>query len=212
MRPLRWARLAHSTAMPLARPVAVLAALAIVLVACDGGDDAGEDATSAVEVAPVTVPPERLTPFCQGMIDLADTLETDPPDDVEAYIIERYTALLPDVPAEIEDDFRSVLALLQADANIDANIDENLGGTGADDGGPAAGSDSTVTAPDASGTTTPDEPTGTADPLEDFDAEGRLPDGDPAQRVNDYVDFTCRDSVNNPGPAATEPLDAPDEG
>lgn len=35
--------------------------------------------------------------------------------------------------------------------------------------------------------------------------EGHLPDDRPTARVSEYIDFACRDTANNPGPAATEP-------
>jgi hypothetical protein len=42
-----------------------------------------------------------------------------------------------------------------------------------------------------------------------FAEEGWVPDDDPAVRVNEYVDFACRDTINNPGPPATVPDAAP---
>ncbi|MEZ5297784.1 MAG: hypothetical protein R2697_16345 [Ilumatobacteraceae bacterium] len=34
---------------------------------------------------------------------------------------------------------------------------------------------------------------------------GLAPDDDPAARVNAYIDFACRGTANNPGPPATQP-------
>jgi hypothetical protein len=173
--------LPHSWAMTLARPVAIaaLATAAVAASACSS-DDAGDAGTTddRLVVRDVTVPPERQTPFCQAMIDLSETLETDPPDDVTAYIVSVYTGILDEVPTEIEDEFRVVLAELQGAPVPTATIDAVEVGS----------------APPTS--------------VEQFDAEGYSPEDDPTLRVNAYVDFACRDSVNNPGPPATQPLDA----
>ncbi len=145
------------------------------------GEPAADGQTDAtVPIASVTVPPERLTPFCQAMIDLADRLETDPPDDVGALIIETYEGIVDEVPPEIANEFDAVLAALR---------------TGAD--------------PEVPETTIP--PAATSGPLttdgDPFFEEGYLPDADPSRRVNAYVQFACRDTANNPGPPATQPLD-----
>jgi hypothetical protein len=172
-----------------------------VLAGCtsDGGsdvrDDAAPDEGSLPFAAPETVPPERLTPFCQGMIELADRLEADPPADSTAVIVDAYTELLPVVPPEIDADFRAVLQVLRGDAAPEPSA------------APDAPTTPTGTAPstDVTGSVVVD-----ADPLPD---EGFVPDDDPAGRISAYVDFVCRDASNNPGPPPTQPLDdvAPDE-
>jgi hypothetical protein len=66
-----------------------------------------------VPVPSVTAPAERRTPFCQAMIELSDRLETDPPDDVTALIVETYTAIADEVPDAIAGDFGAVLTALR---------------------------------------------------------------------------------------------------
>jgi hypothetical protein len=159
------------------RPVVSVCALvwAVAVGSCSSGDD--EPSTDVVDEGvqvTVTVPPERLTPFCQAMIDLSDELESDQPSDPKAVIVETYVRILDVVPAEIHGDFVAVLAALQ--------------------GSPPP---TTIAGP-------PDTTT-TGDVVE-FDEEGYLPDDEPSQRLNDYIQFACRGSTNNPGPPATEPL------
>ncbi len=148
-------------------------------------DTDGEDAP----IESVTVPPERLTPFCQAMIDLSDRLETDPPADSSVVIVETYESVLEDVPQEIAVEFAAVLESLRS--------------------GSAATLPATSTMPAASIPGAGTEPS-TESTLSEGAAivdEGYLPDDDPAARVNAYVAFACRDSANNPGPPATAPLD-----
>lgn len=171
----------------VARVVAV-AVVALATTACtnltgDDADDATGDATAIeIPVPSVTVPPSRLTPFCQGMIALAERLDTDPPDDVEALILDTYLDLVDDVPPEIEADFLAVVADLQGEP----------GPTG--EPGPSATTSDTATG----------DPATAGDPS-NLDEEGRTPPDDPSQRLNAYVDATCRGVDNNPGPPPTEP-------
>jgi hypothetical protein len=166
-------------------PIAVAVALAaVVLGGCDSGtrEDgvSGDGATTEAPPLSVSIPPERLTPFCQAMIDLGDRLVNDPPPDPASEIIAVYESLVDVVPPEIEVDFLTVLARLQS-------------------GAPATTS-TTIT------TTTSTTVAGVATVATTlFAEEGYDPDEDPALRVNQYVQFTCRDAVNNPGPAATQP-------
>jgi hypothetical protein len=127
----------------------------------------------------VTVPPTRLTPFCRAMIDLNDRLENDPPDDVEAEIVETYEGIVDEVPDELRSDFDAVLAVLRGEAPVATTGSE---GTTATDAAP------------------------TSDPLAD---EGRSPGDTPAERLSAYVDFACRSVENNPGPPPTQPLGEP---
>src|SRR5690606_23127540 len=62
----------------------VLASVAIAGCTSFGSSSEEDDGVAPAEQpsATVTVPPIRLTPFCQAMIDLADRLENDPPDDI----------------------------------------------------------------------------------------------------------------------------------
>ena len=171
------ARVTHSTMM-FRRAGSLLAASLLVGsgAGCSSDDAPRPDAADIDAPIPsVQVPAARLTPFCETMIDLADELETDPPDDATALILETYLGIVDEVPDAIENEFRAVIAEL-----------------GRSD--PAAPGS---TGPITSTTLLVDE---------DFDAEGRLPDDTPSERLNDYVLFTCRGSGNNPGPPATEPL------
>lgn len=170
------------------------ATVCLGLAACNSGE-VERDATGSADLEPdevptlsVTVPAERLTPFCQGMIDLRDRLETDPPTDVRGAIVAAYTDLVDVVPPELEQDFLTVLARLQ---DPDAP-------------GPTAPTTSPVLTSVVAETLDPSQAT-TTTPFAD---EGYVPDDDPALRVNQYVEFACTDSVNNPGPAATQPDDS----
>lgn len=172
-----------SSRRPRTIAVAILVG-SVALAGCTWGDQddeasAGPESTVA-PVFSVTIPAERLTPFCQGMIDLTDRLLNDPPADPEAEIIGVYESLVAVVPPEIENEFLTVLARLQS-------------------GEPVA-TVSVTTAP----STTIGDPNVTQ-PTTLFADEGYDPDEDPALRVNEYVQFACRDAVNNPGPAATQP-------
>jgi hypothetical protein len=66
---------------------------------------------------------------------------------------------------------------------------------------PGAGNDPATTLASADTTPPSDEQL--------FAEEGWVPDDDPAVRVNEYVEFSCRDTINNPGPPATPPDAAP---
>ena len=85
------------------------------------------------------------------------------------------------MPPEIEAEFLTVLARLQS-------------------GAPATTATTATTLP----ATTVADPNVT-EPTTLFADEGYDPDEDPALRVNEYVQFACRDAINNPGPAATQP-------
>ena len=137
----------------------------------------------------VAVPPERLSPFCQSIADLDEQLNAAPADaDTAQMIIEAYSSMVDDVPEEIRDDFLSVLAGLQADpSGVDATF-PTTPDTAVDD----------TAAVGLAGQST----------LEDFE-EGYLPDDDASSRLNAYIQFACRDSQNNPGPADTEPAPPP---
>jgi hypothetical protein len=169
--------------------MAAVVSMAMVLAGCDSGEredaESGPDGSTVAPEISVTIPPQRLTPFCQGMIELTDRLLNDPPDDPAAEIIATYESLVEVVPPEIEQEFLTVLARLQ-------------NGTPATTANPATTPASTVP-----GTTVAD-PNATETTSLSAD-EGYDPDEDPALRVNEYVQFACRDSVNNPGPAATQP-------
>ena len=98
--------------------VAAILVGSVALAGCTSGerDDeaSGEPESTEAPVFSVTIPPQRLTPFCQGMIDLADRLLNDPPADPAAEIISVYESLVDVVPAEIENEFLTVLARLQS--------------------------------------------------------------------------------------------------
>lgn len=174
---------------------ALLPAALLLLVACVPNEASTDEATidPAVPSGTVAIPVQRLSPFCQALIDLSERLETDPPDDPEALILETYLEVADDVPAEIADDFGAVLAGLQG-RPLPAVTPDSVppSSTGADS------TDPPVTDP-ADGSVLPPADAG-------FD-EGRFNSDTPSQRLNDYVTFVCRDSDNNPGPAATQPLD-----
>ena len=144
-----------------------------------------EDASDPTPVASVVIPTERLSPFCQAMIDLTDRVRSgDVVDDAE--IVETYRSISADVPAEIADDFSMVLQALETGAPAPTD--------------PPRATIETLLVPETSGPNT-SVPAGVA-----VD-ERFVRDGSPADRINSYVAFTCRDSDNNPGPPPTQPLD-----
>lgn len=155
--------------------------LALSVVGCNGGSDSSSSDDTAAEADPprsVTVPPQRQTPFCEAMIELNERLSVDPPDDVNAVIVSAYEDTLADVPPEILDVFRAVLADLRAGS------------------------------PSGPATSAPVESSGASETTAVFEiGEGVAPSDNPAEQLNDYVEFNCSDSVNNPGPPATAPLE-----
>jgi hypothetical protein len=163
--------------------VAVLALSA----SCSSDDDAQSDSTgiAAGPVRTVAVPPERQSPFCEAISKLDDQLNSAASGtDSTQIIIDAYTTMVDDVPAEIKNDFLTVLAALQADPS------------GADETLPTTPETALTTPPpsaDAGSTTTPGVD------------EGYLPDDDASSRLNAYIQFACRDSQNNPGPSDTQP-------
>ncbi len=182
----------HSPRRVTVSKLAAVAALCVAATAgCSvfgGGDDDETGTAEETLLVPdlsVAVPPSRLTPFCQAMIDLGAELENDPPPDEGARIIEVYESIVDDVPDEIRDDFLSVLARLQA-------------------GSPPVTTSAATSVPAPAPTSVPGAGTVPATSLVDAD-EGYFPDDDPALRLNAYISASCRGTSNNPGPLATQP-------
>lgn len=165
------------------------------------GPPAADDTSLAADATPisVTIPPARLTPFCAAMIELTDTVRGDADVDTKALIIATYRSIENDVPAEITDDFAAVLTELET-------------GVPAPTLPPVTQPDTPLTANDTTDGTAPiDSTRGAADESSEFFFGGSTP----AERLNEYVAFACRDAENNPGPAATQPLEdepEPDSG
>lgn len=159
----------------------------------DGPEEPQGEATETDPASGVSVviPTERLSPFCQAMIDLTDRVRSGGVDHGE--IVATYRSISGDVPAEIADDFTLVLQALETGAPAPTD--------------PPRATIQTLPAPQTSPPTdrpATTQPSGSVAVDERFDR-----DGSPGERVNSYVSFTCRDSDNNPGPPATQPLDAP---
>lgn len=194
--------------MPVSMALSIAAAL---LLGCTStGEDPAPDTTSQVAVAvpEVTTPPERQTPFCQAMLDLDDALPDDPAIDTREQVLAAYEEALTLVPTEIEAEFRAVISALESGSRA------TLPGDDAGDPGDAAGGEDGTIAPPVTAEPEPaDDPDASvdrpdpADLTDDqlFAEEGWLPDDDPAVRVNEYIEFACRDTINNPGPPATVP-------
>ena len=153
------------------------------------------------------------------MNELSERLDADPPDDARALIIQTYTELLSDVPPEILSQFEAVLAeLSRAPTNVVPVTAPPPPLTSPDVVAPPTSASSTTEVPATRvqatdlETDTLDEgdgsiePTTTVSPEEAFDAEGRLPGQLPIERLNAYVQFSCRGVDNNPGPPPTPPL------
>jgi hypothetical protein len=163
--------------------IAVLALSA----SCSSDDDSQSDSTQ-VAAGPdrtIAVPPERLSPFCEAISNLDDELNAaGSGTDTTEMIIAAYSKMVDDLPAEIKNDFLSVLAALQADPG---GADETL-----------------ATSPETALTTPPPSAAAASTTFPGVD-EGYLPDDDASSRLNAYIQFTCRDSQNNPGPSDTQP-------
>lgn len=201
-----------NTSVVAATRVLGLGLVLLGAVACTADEPtADEVATPEVIVPEQTAPAERLSAFCQSMNDISDRLDSDPPDDSVTFVLESYRSLLDEVPDAIALDFAAVIADLEGNP-ISVPVSDSTGPTtgevtsssslSADTTLPA---DPVVDAPDGSATAS------TALPIEgdELPDEGYSPGDTPAERVNSYVAFVCRDTANNPGPPATEPLPAP---
>jgi len=180
----------------------VLMTVATAAACTQTGANETTDTTEPDVVVPmVTEPAIRLTPFCQQMIALDEALPSDPAVETSEQVLEAYRAALPDVPAEIDAEFRAVIAALETGtvatvpgAPVDTVSTDDLGGPAQ-----TVPPDATLPpAPPSGSTTLPSEEQLVAE-------EGWLPDDEPAARVNAYIDFACRGTANNPGPPATEP-------
>jgi hypothetical protein len=170
-----------SARAPAIAVLPVFLALVGAATACDG--DGGDTIPLPTEEpAPNDTGPTttsaRSTPFCAGMIDLAERLDgADETDDTAAMIRESYADLAEVVPDDIREDFEAVRALL---------VDQ------------AEGTATTTSAP----VPTIDVTDATA---ADGDGEGAAIADSPTERLNDYVELVCRSTANNPGPPETEP-------
>jgi hypothetical protein len=160
----------------------VVLALASTVTACkgDGPDSAPltTDEPAPDDTRPTTTS-ARSTPFCAGMIDLAERLDgADATDDTALMIRETYADLADVVPEEIRADFEAVRQLL---------VDQ---------------ADGTVTTTTRAPATTNDVTGATA---AEGDGEGATVPDSPTERLADYVELVCRSTANNPGPPETEP-------
>lgn len=169
------------------RPAVVAVLGVVVLGACtQTGTPDADDTTEVVDEATpisVTIPAERTTPFCAALIELNSRLVTEQDIDADALIIETYRSILPEVPAEIETEFLAVLVELETGETLPTQPP--------------------VTQPDLPPATDPE--TGATLVAPEDTIEYFFPSPTPSQRVNQYVEFACRDVTNNPGPPPTVP-------
>lgn len=159
-------------------PIVVLAVAVVAACTPLGGESAPEPTVgSTLAVPEVTEPPARQTDFCQIMLDLHEQFPEDQPiSDADAdAILAAYREALEVAPSEVAPDLEAVIAAT-------------------DDG-------TDVTDP----TTTPPSTIGTESTEADFLDREYTPGDNPAIRLNDYVDLTCRGNLNNPGPPPTQP-------
>ena len=179
-------------------PLALIAIVAVSACTSTGDGSSAPSSTESLGIREVTAPPVRLTPFCQAMLDLDEELPDDPAVDTTEQVLTAYRAALPVVPAEIDEEFRAVIAALES-------------GTRATVPGEATGAADTVLSPPAAPPAASSVAGPTTLPSQEqlYAEEGWLPDDDPAARVNAYIDFACRGTANNPGPPATAPDAAP---
>jgi hypothetical protein len=190
----------------------------ILATACTperGETDADLTIASTLAVPVVTPPPERQTPFCQIMLDLDDSLPADPVIDVTDEVLAAYRDALPVAPPEIAAELEAIIVALETDTEpvVPSPIPDDVPSDEVDDGSTdpalAAGVDATTPGtfvPPAAG---PVSSLAAPSPQEAFDEEGYVPDDNPAVRLAEFVDFMCRDNINNPGPPATQPSATP---
>lgn len=194
------------------RSIVTTAAIALLVSGCVSDGPPASEPDSETADAPdisVTVPPSRQTPFCQTMIDLSDQLRTDDVGDDEALIISTYESIRPEVPAEISADFDAVLDALRT--GTPAPTDPPLPTT------PSTVPTSAVSTTDTTTEVAPPATSQTEQETDDSVAPTSAPGVDvgyaagnsPSERINNYVSFECRDTQNNPGPPATQPLEEP---
>ncbi|HUF99683.1 MAG TPA: hypothetical protein VMM60_16260 [Ilumatobacter sp.] len=168
--------------------------LAIGLLAgCSGGDDDSSPSTTVDPAVSVYQPAgSAQTPFCAGMSEISLRVNTDPPDDLNTYLVDQYELLLPVAPPSIAPDFQSVInGLRETPSATD----------------PTA-TDPTATGPTTTVATVPTtiDPTAATTNPEGFAEEGYLPDPEPTLRLNSYLAANCFGTQSNPGPPATAPL------
>jgi hypothetical protein len=188
--------------------------IAVVALTSCVSDEPTDDVDSAEDVPTrtVTAPPERLTPFCRAINALTDELLSSEVGGTDM-IIETYRSLVDRVPPEIASDFIAVLEALEngAPPPTDPTVVTTVPTTS--EAAPVTATPITATpitattvtgtpVTDASGSTIPTDGDG-------FFEEGYGPGTSPAERVNEYVAFACRDTENNPGPPPTQPLVGP---
>jgi hypothetical protein len=195
------------------------AATAISGTACTperGDSDADATVASTLAVPVVTPPPERQTPFCQIMLDLDESLPADPTIDVTNEVLEAYREALPVAPPEIADELEAIIVGLDTGTEpvVTSTIPGDIPGGEIDDEGstetePSTGADATTPGTFLPPTAGPVSSLAAPSPEEAFDEEGYRPDDDPAVRLAEFVDFACRDIINNPGPPPTQPSATP---
>lgn len=190
--------------------------LIVALTACTGDDsqDGSPPEPTARAQISATVPPERLTPFCQAMIDLTAQIRAGDVDDAGELILDTYRRIADDAPNAIVDDFHLVLAALEAGEPPPTDPPR--------DTVPVAATTPRATTPAATSPVTSSSTTSVAadgsvvtgsGPATSAAIDEAFAPGDsPSERINSYVDFECRDTANNPGPAPTQPLAPPDDG
>lgn len=149
----------------------------------------------------VAVPPERTSTFCTAMVELTDDVRSGELDDVEQAIIDTYRSVAGDVPPEIVTDFTLVLTALEAGGPLPTDPPRDTVSTTP----PRSEPETTTTAGDPSAT----DPTATPSADVSEPDAGFAPSDSPAERVNAYVEFVCRNSANNPGPPPTQPGSEP---
>lgn len=190
-------------------PVATVSVLVLVssLAGCtaERGESSSADSTvPAEQVQEVTIPPERRTPFCAIMIDLDLNIPVDPVLDVTDEVLDAYRRALPVAPAEIAVELEAVIIGLETgtDPTLPPTIPTTVAPTTAAPPAPATATTDADGDVDGGGGGAAG---GVGDDEDDFAEEGYLPDDSPEARLNEFVDFHCRDNINNPGPPATPP-------
>lgn len=182
-------RSARATAIAV---LIMVVGLANAATACTG-DDADDASTAGDELAATDTAPTttsaRNTPFCAGMIDLSERLESaDESDDTAVMIRSTYADLDDVVPAEIRSDFEAIRRTL---------VDQSVGSTITSEPIPTAVATDTVATSDSSAASDVTAANG--------DGEAASIPDTPEERVADYVDRICRSTANNPGPPETQP-------
>ena len=119
--------------MNSAAAVALAGTLALGAIAACAGDDAAAPPSTAAVASGATPTPDPQSPFCEGVSAAMARLDSDPPDDVSAYLATTYEELLGVAPAEVVPAIESLIVGLSGSSPSGTVAATTPDGTVADD-------------------------------------------------------------------------------